>query len=190
MKVIAQASVSLDGYVNDAQDGGYDVLFDWCVNGDVEIPTADPKMTMHPTEASAAQFRAMLELGVLVVGRKLYDQTNGWNGRHPLGVRVVVLTHDPLPDDEWFTFVSDGIEAAIAKARELAGGKDVGLAGGTIASQALEAGLLDEIWFDLVPVVFGAGTPFFANVASRALEGPISVVEGRRVTHLRYSVQR
>jgi dihydrofolate reductase len=162
------------------------------VNGDVEIPTADPKMTMHPTEPSAKQFRALMALGALVVGRKLYDQTDGWHGRHPMGMPVVVLTHDPLEDNEWFSFVSDGIEAAIAKAREIAGDKDVGLAGGTIASQTLEAGLLDEVWFDLVPVVLGGGTPFFTPLAAApySLEGPVSVVEGRRVTHLRYVVTR
>ena len=97
--------------------------------------------------------------GALVVGRKLFDYTNGWDGKHPLGVPVVVLTHS-VPDGweregEWFTFVSDGIEAAIAKARELAGGKGVGLNSGTIASQALNARLLDEVWIDLVPVILG-----------------------------------
>ncbi len=130
--------------------------------------------------------------GALVVGRKLYDLTNGWGGRHPMDRPVVVLTHDaPGPDDESFVFVSEGIEAAIAKARELAGEKVVGLNGGEIARQALEAGLLDEIWVDLVPVLLGGGTPFFDQVktAPVQLEGPLSIGDDKAVTHLRYRVR-
>ena len=80
----------------------------------------------------------------------------------------------------------------MAKASELAGDKVVGVNGGTIASQCLDAGLLDEVWVDLVPVILGAGTPFFASLgaAPHVLEGPISVTEGLDVTHLRYRVRR
>jgi dihydrofolate reductase len=66
----------------------------------------------------------------------------------------------------------------------------VGVNGGTIASQCLDAGLLDEIWVDLVPVLLGGGTSYFSELrrAPVELEGPISVVEGADVTHLRYRV--
>jgi dihydrofolate reductase len=110
-----------------------------------------------------------------------------------MGVPVVVLTHS-VPEGweregEWFTFV-DSLEAAVATAKRLAGDKVVGVNGGTIASQCLEAGLLDEVWVDLVPVILGAGTPYFSSLgaAPHALEGPISSVQGRDVTHLRYRV--
>jgi dihydrofolate reductase len=68
----------------------------------------------------------------------------------------------------------------------------VGLNGGEIASQALNAGLLDEVWIDLVPVLLGDGTPFFSalGIAPVALEGPLSVTDGADVTHLRYRVRR
>ena len=109
--------------------------------------------------------------GALVVGRHLYDLTNAWNGRHPLDVTTVVLTHRPPDDrpqaDENFVFVTEGIEAAVAKAKEIAGDRDVAVNGGQMARQALEAGLLDEIGVDLVPVMLGAGTPLFADLASR-----------------------
>jgi dihydrofolate reductase len=79
----------------------------------------------------------------------------------------------------------------IDQAKVLAGDKVVGINGGTIASQCLNAGLLDEIWVDLVPVLLGGGTPFFDRLkdAPVELEGPTSVVEGIDVTHLPYRVR-
>jgi dihydrofolate reductase len=108
---------------------------------------------------------------------------------------VVVVTHS-VPegwprDGAPFSFVTEGIEAAVEQAKSLAGGKVVGVNGGTIASQCLNAGLLDEIWVDLVPVLLGDGTPFLDQLkaAPVELEGPISVVQGTDVTHLRYRVR-
>jgi dihydrofolate reductase len=108
---------------------------------------------------------------------------------------VVVVSHS-VPagwprQDAPFSFVTDGIEAAVEQAKVLAGDKAVGVNGGTIASQCLNAGLLDEIWVDLVPVLLGGGTPFFDQLknAPAELEGPTSVVEGTDVTHLRYRVR-
>jgi dihydrofolate reductase len=194
-KVYTGASMSLDGYVSGPDESGFEHLFQWYANGDVEVPTADPGLTMRMTPVSADHFRRLNEMtGAIVVGRKLFDFTNGWGGTHPLDVPVVVLTHS-VPDgwpreDAPFTFVSDGIEAAIETARERAGDKVVGLNSGMIASQALSARLLDEVWIDLVPVILGGGTPFFAQLegAPFALEGPVSVTEGTGVTHLRYRV--
>jgi dihydrofolate reductase len=195
-KVYTGASMSLDGYVSGPNETGFDQLFKWFGTGDVEVTTADPNMTMRMTAENAEHWRTVTEMtGALVVGRKLFDYTSGWGGKHPIGLPVVVLTHS-VPDGweregEWFKFVSDGIEAAIEKARELAGGNGVGLNSGTIASQALNAGLLDEVWIDLVPVLLGGGTPFFSQLAHAPveLEGPVSVVEAEGVTHLRYRVR-
>ena len=88
-------------------------------------------------------------------------------------------------------FVTEGIEAAIEKARELAGEKTVGLNAGEIARQALEAKLVDEVWIDLVPVLLGGGTPFFDQIKTGpvALEGPLSIGDDKAVTHLRYRVR-
>ena len=195
-KVYTGASMSLDGYIAGPEESGFDQLFKWYGNGDVEVPTTKPEMTMRMTEENAEHWRSVLDLtGALVVGRKLFDYTGGWGGEHPIGKPVVVVTHDPpadWPSDTPFTFVTEGIEAAIEKARELAGEKGVGVNGGSIASQCLDAGLLDEIWVELVPVLLGAGTPFFDRLGSTPveLEGPVSVSDGLDVTHLRYRVKR
>jgi dihydrofolate reductase len=196
-KVYTGASMSLDGYVSGPNESGFEHLFKWYGNGDVAVPTADPAMTMQMTQTSADHWRVVTEMtGAIVVGRKLFDYTSGWGGNHPLGVPVVVLTHS-VPegwprDDAPFAFVSEGIERAIEVAKELAGDKGVGLNAGEIARQALDAGLVDEIWVDLVPVLLGAGTPFFSELANAPveLEGPIANVQATDVTHLRFVVKR
>jgi dihydrofolate reductase len=196
-KVCTGASMSLDGFISGPAETGFEHLFQWYGNGDVEVPTTHADMTMHMSAVSAEIFRGIIESsGALVVGRRLFDAMNGWGGNHPIGVPVVVVSHS-VPEgwpraDAPFTFVTDGIESAIATAKELAGDKTVGVNGGTIARQCLDAGLLDEIWIDLVPVLLGGGTPFFDQLKSVpvVLDGPVSVVEGDAVTHLRYRVRR
>jgi dihydrofolate reductase len=195
-KVYTGASMSLDGYISGPAETGFDHLFKWYGNGDVEVPTAQPDMTMRMSAVSAEHFRNLIDMtGALVVGRRLFDLTSGWGGNHPMGGPVVVVTHS-VPEgwpreDAPFSFVTDGIEHAIDEAKALAGDKAVGVNGGTIASQCLNAGLLDEIWIDLVPTLLGGGTPFFDQLqdAPVELEGPISFVEGTDVTHLRYRVR-
>jgi dihydrofolate reductase len=197
-KIYTGATMSLDGYIAGPEESGFDRLFQWYENGDVEWPTTHADMTFRLTQASVDHLDSFLaDVGAFVVGRHLFDITSGWGGIHPLDKPIVVLSHsDRTPDgwtgDEPFTFVSDGIEAAVAKAKEIAGGKNVGLNGGTIASQALNAGLLDEVWIDLVPVLLGAGTPFFPGLVGGPvdLDGPVSITEGNAVTHLRYRVRR
>src|SRR5215212_9898595 len=193
--VFTGASMSLDAYISGPNETGFEHLFKWMGNGDVEVPTANPELTFRLSEEDARHVRALTEqTGAFVVGRKLFDVTSGWGGRHPLDKPVVVLTHD-VPagwerEGENFTFVSDGIESAVERARALAGGRAVGVNGGTIASQCLEARLLDEIWVELVPVLLGSGTPFFDRPANAPVElvGPLSVEAGSDVTHLRYRV--
>ncbi|WP_422743885.1 dihydrofolate reductase family protein [Micromonospora sp. WMMD754] len=196
-KVTTGATMSLDGYVADPSHGGFAHLFQWYGNGDVEVPTANPEMTFRTSAASAAHIRALVErTGALVVGRTLFDLTNGWGGRHPMDKPVVVVTHRVPdgwePEGESFVFVTDGIEAAIARARSLAGDKEVGVNAGTIARQVLEAGLLEEVHVDLVPVLLGDGIPFFSGlgIAPVEFDGPFRVVEGTGVTHLAYRVRR
>ena len=94
MAVVSSASTSLDGYVAKA-DNTIGELFDWLGNGSVEIETASPGITMHLSPASAAHWRAWTgSLGALVLGRTLFDITDGWGGRHTLDVPVVVVTHE------------------------------------------------------------------------------------------------
>ena len=96
MKVSTGASMSLDGYVSGPGESGFEHLFNWYENGDVEMPTGNPDMTFRLTRPSFEHQTAFLdELGALVVGRKLFDMTNGWGGMHPLQVPTVVLTAQP-----------------------------------------------------------------------------------------------
>ncbi|GAA0408651.1 dihydrofolate reductase family protein [Microbispora corallina] len=195
-KVITTASMSLDGFISGPDESGFEHLFAWYGNGDVPVPTAQPERTFRMTPENARLWAGLTAAtGALVTGRRLFDITGGWGGTHPLGVPVVVLTHT-VPDD-WphpdapFTFVTDGIESAVAEARRLADGKDVGVAAGTMAAQALDAGLLDEIWVMLTPVVLGGGTPFFEGLRQLpvVLDDPeVTVAAG--VTHLRYTLRR
>src|SRR5215210_1935599 len=140
-KVFTGASMSLDGYISGPNETGFEHLFKWMGNGDVEVPTANPELTFRLTEENARYVRALTEqTGAFVVGRKLFDFTSGWGGRHPLDKPVVVLTHN-VPDGwervgENFTFVSDGIESAVERARALADGKAVGVNGGTWPASA------------------------------------------------------
>ena len=107
---------------------------------------------------------------------------------------MVVVTHRSPPEG-WdpaapFHFV-DGVEAAMAKARELAGDRTVEVAAGDVGGQMLAAGLVDEVRMDVVPVVFGSGKRFFGSVQGQhLLEDPDVTIPGSRVLHLRYRVRR
>jgi dihydrofolate reductase len=194
--VIAQAMMSLDGYVA-KDDNTIGRLFDWLQNGEIELVSPRGDMTLHLTSQSAEHMRSWIAtFGVLVCGRTLFDFTDGWGGRHDFDVPVVVVTHR-VPT-EWvdahpgapFTFVTDGVEAAIAQAQQIAGDLAVNVTAGVIAGECLELGLLDEVAIDLVPVVMGGGRPFFGNatVEDVALGNPTTSVQGDRVTHLRFPV--
>jgi dihydrofolate reductase len=190
-KVVAHLSMSLDGYVADPDDG-CEELFGWYANGEVEVPSHDPRWTFHVSEASAGWLRTALDrAGALVCGRHLFDITNGWGGNHPAGTELFVLTHRPVTD--WphpVTFVTDGVVSAIEQAKRAAGDKDVSAASTTVIQQCIDARLLDEIQVNLIPVLLGEGVPFFPNLATAPvrLSDP-EVIEGRGVTHLRYQVR-
>jgi dihydrofolate reductase len=197
-QVIANASMSLDGYIA-KHDNTIGRLFDWLQNGEVEVPTVDDRITLHLGPTSAEHWRSWVDgLGALVCGRTLFDFTDGWGGTHTIGVPVVVLTHR-IPT-EWveahpdaaFHFVTAGVEEAVAKAREIAGERTVAVTAGTIARQCLELGLLDAVAVDLVPVVMGQGRPFFGEMSTDdvLLGDPTRCVQGDRVTHLHFPVER
>jgi dihydrofolate reductase len=192
-KVIANMSMSLDGYIADTADG-IDQLFGWMGNGEVEVPTAVEWATFRLSPASAQYMRdAVAGAGALITGRHLFDITQGWGGTHPIGSPVVVVTHEPpadWPHNETFTFV-DSVEKAVQVARDLAGEKNVVVASAKIAQQCLDAGLLDGINVDLVPVLLGQGVRWFENLAKAPVQfdNP-TVIEGNGVTHLAYEVTR
>lgn len=198
-KVQAQAIMSLDGYVA-RQDNTIGRLFDWLQNGEIALPTPAGDFSVHLSPTSAAHWQRWVpSLGALVCGRTLFDVTDGWKGRHSLDVPVVVVTHE-VPT-EWveahpdapFTFVTDGVAAAVERAQAIAGDRVVYVTGGTIAGQCLDLGLLDEVAVDLVPVVMGAGNrAFFGELSSGEvlLGDPTTCIRGDRVTHLVFPVMR
>jgi dihydrofolate reductase len=124
------------------------------------------------------------------------ESWRGWWGEEPpFHVPVFVLTHherEPLVMEggTTFTFVTDGIESALTQARAAAGDGDVTIAGGAKAiQQYLGAGLLDELYLHVVPIVLGGGERLLENVGEPQLE-PVEVVASPAVTHIRYRVRR
>jgi dihydrofolate reductase len=185
------AVASLDGFIADDND---DVgpLFDWYFNGEFAIVDGGP---FKVSQASAEYVRPMWQsIGATVIGRRLFDQTNGWEGKPPAGEHVVVVTHRPKPEGwhpEASYFFYDDLSAGIEKAKELAGPGVVALTAGVIGGQALALGLVDEVAIDVVPVVFGSGKRYFGLVdGQHLLEDPHVVIKGERVLHLRYKVRR
>ena len=192
MSVIANLAMSVDGFIA-GPDDSCDDLFEFYNNGTTEFRVADGWPPFHMDDPSRTLFReAIARVGCHVVGRRLYDLTNGWGGHPGNEAPIVVLTHeapDTVPEGVPYFFSAD-VEEAVSTARELAGDLDVAVAGGQVARQALDAGLLDVIDVSLVPVVLGTGVPWFAGVKGPVkLSDPV-VHEGHGVTHLRYDVLR
>ncbi|MFC9682483.1 dihydrofolate reductase family protein [Streptomyces sp. NPDC056948] len=188
--VIMHNVVSVDGFIADADDQ-VGPLFDWYGNGDTPL-----NEYARVSKVSADYLKPTLaKIGTLVVGRHVFDMTNGWEGTPPAGEHLVVVSHRPRPQgwhpDAPFHFV-DGVEEAVAKARELTGeDRDVGVAAGDVGGQAFALGLIDEVAMDVVPVVFGSGKRYFGSVdAQHLLEDPHTGIQGDRVLHLRYRVRR
>jgi dihydrofolate reductase len=154
--------------------------------------------------SSAIVEESVRDVGATIMGRNMFgggpgpwgdDPWQGWWGDEPpFGHPVFVLTHharEPLTlGATTFSFVTDGVESALERAREAADGKDVNLGGGaTAAQQYLAAGLLDELQISLVPVLLGGGERLLDNLGeSRVALEPVRVVEAPGVTHLKYRV--
>jgi dihydrofolate reductase len=196
-KVVAIMSMSLDGYVADANDGVAEV-FDWYFSGDVEVPTASGSsgMTFQVSPPSADHLRGLVaETGAMLTGRRTFEVAGGWGGRHPWDIPAFVVTHEvpegwPRPDST-VEFVTDGLESAVARAKAAAGPKSVGVHGAQTIQQCLNAGLLDELHVDLAAVLLGGGVRLFDDLANTpAVLGNPTVVAGEGVTHLRYPVHR
>ena len=192
-KVLTHMTMSLDGFVA-APDDNPGELFEWYAAGDVSVPSANGDVKFDVDEASAEVLRELTDgVGAIISGRHLFDITDGWGDVHPVGAPVVVVTHSPPANaaDRWprTTFVN-GVEAAVAKAREIAGDKDVTIASTKVTQQALDLGLVDEVCVSLAPVLMGEGIPYFSKLdrGHLMLEDPV-VVQGRRALHLRFPVR-
>jgi dihydrofolate reductase len=145
-------------------------------------------------------------VGATIMGRNMFgpvrgewgeDPWRGWWGEEPpFHNDVFVLTHHPREPLEMkggttFHFVTDGIESALAQAREAAGEKDVALGGGaSVARQYLAAGLVDEMELSIVPILLGAGERLFAGLGADLTLEQLQAIEAPGVVHLKYRIVR
>ena len=196
-RVVMQAVVSVDGYIA-YPDDTVGPLFDWYFNGDTELSATASGWTFRVSRTSADHVQPLWDaIKVTVIGRHLFDTTNGWDGKPAAGDELVVVTHRPLPQ-EWLAAHPDApfhtagsVEAGIALAKELAGDGLVDVTAGDLGGQAFSEGLVDEVAMDVVPVVLGEGVRFFgSHTGTVLLDDPDHVVQGDRVLHLRYRVTR
>ncbi|MGC7095065.1 dihydrofolate reductase family protein [Amycolatopsis lurida] len=199
-KVVSAHSVSVDGYISGrSRDGEKEfgrglgdapMLFDWYFNGDTPSEVFDGFKLSEP---SARFFdTAAARVGASVAGRTTYEHSSHFSGGspHPTA-RLFVVSHRPVPEiGERQTLITTGIADAIAAAREEAGDKDVALMGGGLATEALKAGLVDEVILHQVPVLLGGGHSFFRELPEHIELQLLEAVPAPGVTHLRYEVVR
>jgi dihydrofolate reductase len=202
-KVSVFKSMSLDGFIAGPHDE-IDPLHDWLFTtksaslepGAWERAEGKAEKFFGPEGVNKDILMAALAIeGATIVGRRTYDITNGWGGKPPGRGPYFVLTHNPPPKDDVssaFTFVTDGIESALVKARAASKSGHVDLMGASVVQQGLQAGLVDELIIQIIPVLLGQGIRLFDNLGSehinlrraRVAEGPSGV------THLFYDVLR
>ncbi len=199
-KVMSGLTMSLDGFIAAPNDGpenplgeGGMRLFDWYSSGDTEYVVPSGEMTFKVSKQSAELLREVFSsLGAIVTGRRTFDITNGWGGKHPLDAPVFVLTHN-VPEG-WdyegspFTFITDGVESAVEKAKAVAGDENVAVGAASLAQQCLRAGILDEVHVDLVPVLLGGGVRFFDDLGEQIELERTRLIEAPNVTHITFRV--
>jgi dihydrofolate reductase len=210
-KLTLDISMSLDGFVAGPNrtmeeplgEGGEDLhewvvrLASWREAHGREGGTTGPDDDVLQESVDAA--------GAIVMGRRMFSGGEGpweddpvaggwWGDDPPFRVPVFVLTHHPreteTKGDTTFTFVTDGIEAALDQARAAAGEKNVAVAGGaSIAQQYVRAGLMDEIQVHVAPILLGDGVRLFGDSGGEQVKlEPTRVIDSPAVTHLRYRV--
>jgi uncharacterized protein YndB with AHSA1/START domain/dihydrofolate reductase len=185
--VVADMSMSLDGYVADASDGVNEV-FAWYGK-----PQPGTSATATPAELAGGEAGDM-GVGVIVYGRRTFELAEGWGGTHPTGAPVIVVTHSvpsgwPRPGST-VSFATDGISAAMEAAAETAGGKVIALGSPSIIAQCLDLGLVDRLQVKVVPVLLGSGIRMFGELSKVPVEldNPV-ITEGNGVTHMHYRVR-
>jgi dihydrofolate reductase len=192
-EVTADMTITLDGYA--AGEGqSRERPF-----GDLDLERLHGWMFGHADE-NAAEIEAINAAGAYVMGRKMFASEEGewdldwqghWGPNPPFHAQTFVLCHRPRPSVEMeggtvYHFVTDGIEAALDRAREAAGEKNVSIVGGPgTVNQYLAAGLIDELRPHVVPFVAGRGERLFADVDDLELK-PVSSRTTPHVTHLVY----
>jgi dihydrofolate reductase len=188
--VIVAMSISLDGYVAGPNDDP-GRLHEWMFGAGASVPGEG---------LSGVDRELMDELrgssGALIAGRRLYDITGGWGGSHPFGdIPLFVVSHS-VPSDvpvstTPFTFVTEGVASAVDQARHAAGDKNTYVVGGAnVGQQLLGAGLVDELWITVVPVLMGGGVRLFEETGDTSISLDQLSVTSSQVAHLRYKVSR
>jgi dihydrofolate reductase len=190
-------SISLDGFVagpDQSRDNPLGV-------GGLELHHWHLDEPIHEADARARD-SLMKPRGAYVMGRNMFGPIRGewdqdwrgwWGSEPPYHAPVFVLTHyahDPIEMEggTTFHFVTEGFEAALAQARNVAGELEVDIAGGaSTVRQALQAGAIDELMLDIAPVLLGTGERLFDGVADPGLH-PIEVLNSPKATHIRYRV--
>ena len=185
-------AMSLDGYIAGPNDepgnpggDGFGRLHEWAMTPDGTFgrPSGPAGEVVDQIEAT----------GAVLAGRRTVEQVDHWNGDHG-GRRIVVPSHRPpgpsVANYPLVTYVSDGIESAMAQAKAAAGDRDVMVHGAYTAQRALEAGVLDELLISHIPVLFGQGRRLFDVLPSRIELEIVRVVDTPEATHIRYRVRR
>jgi dihydrofolate reductase len=185
-------SMSLDGYIAGPNDGpnnpGGDNfrLHDWFTAPDGALIRPEGPAGELVDEANAT--------GAVLVGRRLAEQVDHWGGNHHGSVRIFVVSHraaDPsVAKYPLVTYVTSGIEDAMAQAKAAAGDRNVLVHGAYTAQKALEAGVLDELQIHHIPVLYGGGIRQFDVLPSRVQLEIVRVIPTPEATHVRYRVVR
>jgi dihydrofolate reductase len=195
-KVLAGITTSVDGYITGPDDGpgkglgeGGERLHYWVFGG----PWTYDEPRGEPTGEDAAWLEQTISrVGAVVGGRWTYEAAGHWGDENPWGLPFFIVTHRPEeePPGGAFMFVS-GVEEAVERAKEAAGGKDVHVMGGAnVIRQALEAELVDELTIIVAPVVLGGGKRLFEGF-TRSLElEHLGVRQSQFATFIEYRVKR
>jgi dihydrofolate reductase len=194
-KVLAAITMSVDGYITGPDDGpgkglgeGGERLHYWVFGGPWSY--AEEPRGEATGEDAAFLAETTSRIGAVVGGRWTYEAARHWGDKNPWDLPFFIVTHRPeeQPEGGDFTFVS-GVEAAVERAREAAGGKDVSVMGGAdVLRQALEAGLVDELSIIVAPVVLGGGKRLFEGFSKSLDLEQIGVRQSRFATFLSYRV--
>ena len=185
-------SMSLDGYIAGLNDepgnpggDGFDRLHEWFAPGGREF--------VRPSGPAGELFDEIMEVGAVLTGRRTAEQADHWGGDIH-GVPIFVLSHRPpgpsVAKYPLVTYASEGIVSTMARAKAAARGHNVMVHGAYTAQRALEAGVVDELQIDLIPVLFGAGRRLFDMLPSRVELEIIRVIDTPEATHIRYRVRR
>jgi dihydrofolate reductase len=196
-KVTASITISLDGYIAGPNDGpgrglgdGGERLHYWVFGGPWSY---EEEPTGEATGADKEFLDGAIERGGAIVGgRNTYEAAQRWGGQNPFGAPFFIVTHRPeeAPADAGFTFVN-GMDEAIAQAREAAGGKDVVVMGGAdVIRQALRAGHVDELAISIAPVVLGGGKRLFDDFNDSVNLEHVRLLQSPFATHITYRVVR